>query len=127
MPLLIKNVNFENIFPKTSFKYLKKHVTFILYPVSDISSTTSRFCALPTFLLLTATLQKFFTIYVGILFTENYARGGEKTPFNLLTWLVSILKHREFFTCYIVLSHIYQVQNRPKIQFILLSLLSWRK
>lgn len=66
--------------------------------------------------------------YARILFIENYAWEGEKTSFNLLTWLVSILKHCEFFTCshcfcYIVLSHIHEVQNKPKIQFIFSSLI----
>lgn len=53
----------------------------------------------------------------------------EKTPFNLLTWLVSILKHTWIFHvfalwfCYVIPSHMYEVQNRPKVQFNFSSLI----
>lgn len=66
--------------PHLNICNMKKHVTFILYPVCDISSTTEILCIINILAVLTTTLQKFFTIYVTTLeyYSPRIMRGEVK-------------------------------------------------
>lgn len=102
---------------------MKKHVTFMTSTLSMTSARRLRFCALPTFLLYIN--DHFAKILYNICITtlEYYSPRimREKTPFNLLTWLVSILKNTVNFSR--VRTAITHVQNRSKVQFIFSSLI----